>query len=415
MLYEIYNNISKFNNFNKKLLEKNSEFLDSIFQTGFNQNSISLLNNDLTKTFQSNLFLYKRLIKEYKKLPWDINTVVVNETIYNVSEEVVQKTYFCELKKFSIPKKDCKNFPILLIAPMSGHYATLLRETVRELVKYHDVYITDWLNPRDINLDKGVFGMEEYIDTIVLFSEKMPKNYSTVCVCQPTVTGFVANAYMSNKNNRKQSNLPKNIILMGGPMMLDDNENKVTLLGKEKSIDWFRQNVIYTVPNDYIGAGREVYPGFLQLFSFMSMNWSSHFNKHVDISKKYFSEDFEDLEKITDFYDEYFAVMDLDAKFYLDTIDYVFKRRLLARKQFPYKGQYYGLRDLDKKVNILTVEGEKDDISPVGQTSDIIPYLSNKNKERLIVKNVGHYGLFSGKKWRDYTSIQITDFIKKNN
>lgn len=411
MLYDFYTRAKDlnyyFNYTNNYALEATNQIKEmlSVMPLGsFPQYGLDILEGNLT--------LLERYTRIYDKKPWLLEKVTVGSKEYVIKHETVEKNPFCNLIKFSVNKTENKSHPVFLIAPMSGHYATLLKNTIMELLKEHDVYITDWINPRDVSLEEGIFTLDCYIDYIVDYSNNhMPKNYSIVCVCQPTVPVSIAIAYMSSEKSQ-DFNLPKNLILMGGPMRLDNNENDVTEFAKSKSLKWFEYNLIYKVPNKYKGAGRRVYPGFLQLSSFIYMNLNNHIQKHVDLWDLIANGEQASARKIEKFYDEYFAVMDLDAQFYLETLDRIFKKRLLNKSEFPYRKHKLGIRDISAEIDVLMIEGEKDDIAKVGQTSNIKEELKSNNKESVIFDSIGHYGLFNGGVWSSQIRPKISEFIK---
>jgi polyhydroxyalkanoate depolymerase len=289
---------------------------------------------------------------------------------------------------------------VLLIAPLSGHFATLLRATVRTMLPEHDVYITDWHNARDVPLSDGAFTFNDYTSHLIRFLEKIGPGAHMVAVCQPCVSALVAASVMAQRDNPAQ---PRSMTLMAGPIDTRVNPTKVNDLAKSKSIEWFEQNLIATVPLRYPGTFRKVYPGFVQLAAFMSMNIERHLKAHRELYDNLAKGEHEKAEVTKAFYDEYFAVLDLSAEFYLETVRLVFQEHALPAGQLEYRGEPVEPRAI-KRTMLLTVEGERDDICAVGQTaaahelcSGLRPYL----KRHHMQPGVGHYGVFSGNRWNN--------------
>jgi polyhydroxyalkanoate depolymerase len=316
---------------------------------------------------------------------------------FAVSEEVVTATPFCALRRFSRP--GLKNAPrVLLIAPMSGHLATLLRGTIRTLLRDHEVYVTCWQNARDIPLERGVFDMDDFIQHLVDFIKFLGAPSHVVAVCQPTVAALAAVAVMAEDADPDQ---PASLTLMAGPIDTRVSPTKVNEFAMSKPIEWFREKLIGTVPRKQGGAGRRVYPGFLQLAGFMSMNAERHRDAFVDLFKARVEGDSEKADRIHTFYEEYFAIMDLDAEFYLQTIETVFHQNALSEGKLLFKGRPVRPQAI-KSTFLLTVEGEKDDICAVGQTlaaQDLCSGLRPYMKAHHLQPGVGHYGVFNGRRW----------------
>ena len=261
------------------------------------------------------------------------------------------------------------------------------------MLPYHDVYVTDWVNASEVQIADGVFGLSTYIDYCIKFSKVMPSGYSAIAVCQPTVPVFVAYASLCRKNERQL--LPNSIVFMGGPMCLDGNDTEVSALALNKGQEWFKSNMIHAVPYGHKGYGRPVYPGFIQLMSFMAMNLDKHIASQWDIFSERLIDHSSARSKKEEFYDEYFAVLDLDAEFYLDTIRKVFIERNLENNKFEYRDELYGFSDLTD-LRVVSIEGSDDDIAKVGQTSDAVcrmTGISDKDKVVHIIEGVGHYGI----------------------
>jgi polyhydroxyalkanoate depolymerase len=287
---------------------------------------------------------------------------------------------------------------VLVVAPLSGHFATLLRNTVRTLLPDHDVYITDWHNARDVAPVQGTFGFDDYVDYVIRFLEALGPGAHVVAVCQPCVQALAAVAVMAANRNRAQ---PSSMTLMAGPIDTRVNPTKVNKLAMSKSIGWFERNLIARVPRKYAGARRKVYPGFVQLTAFVSMNINRHYNAHQELYEHLSNGEHEKAQIIKTFYDEYFAVLDLPAEFYLETVRWVFQEARLPKGELTYKGEPVDLKAI-RKTALLTVEGERDDICALGQTAaahDLCTGLRPHLKRHHMQAGAGHYGVFSGKRW----------------
>jgi polyhydroxyalkanoate depolymerase len=326
-----------------------------------------------------------------------INSVTVGNREVEVHEEAAHRTPFATLLHF---KKDIAMAQprVLLVAPLSGHFATLLRATVRTMLPDHDVYITDWHNARDVPLTAGRFGVDEYTDHLIKFLEVIGPGAHILAVCQPCVAALAAVAVMAQSGNRAQ---PRSMTLMAGPIDTRVNPTKVNELAKQRSIDWFERTLTASVPLRFPGAFRRVYPGFVQLVAFMSMNLERHVKAHQELYENLANGEVEKAAVTKAFYDEYFAVLDLTAEFYLETVQLIFQDHALPLGQLEWHGQRVDPSAI-RKTMLLTVEGERDDICAVGQTvaahdlcSKLRPYL----KRHHMQAGVGHYGVFSGKRW----------------
>lgn len=329
---------------------------------------------------------------------YHIDHVLIDGHPVPVSEEVAGSSPFCTLLRFRKPSITGQP-KVLVVAPLSGHFATLLRDTVRTLLVDHDVFLTDWRNAREIPLSHGDFGFDDCIEHIISFLETIGPGAHVIAVCQPCVQVLAAVAVMSESKNPAT---PRSMTLMAGPIDTRIQPTKVNELATEHPIEWFAQNVITTVPSGLPGAGREVYPGFLQLTAFMSMNGSRHVKAHNDLYMHLATGDAERASDIKTFYDEYFAVFDLPARFYLETVKRVFQDADLARGALTYKGKPVDPSAI-KKTALLTVEGEHDDICAVGQTlaaHDLCTGLKPFLKRHHLQPGAGHYGVFSGRRWR---------------
>ncbi|HLH97991.1 MAG TPA: polyhydroxyalkanoate depolymerase [Xanthobacteraceae bacterium] len=328
-----------------------------------------------------------------------IGQIKVGNRDLQVKEELAEVTPFGTLLHF---KKDTEQAqpPVLLIAPLSGHFATLLRATVRTMLPEHDVFITDWHNVRDVPLSEGQFGFDDYIAHVIHFLEVIGPGAHVVAVCQPCVAALIAVAVMAQGSNPAQ---PRSMTLMAGPIDPRVNPTKVNKLAEAKPIDWFEKNLIATVPIRYRGAFRRVYPGFVQLAAFMSMNIDRHIKAHRDLYDNLVKGEIEKARATKNFYDEYFAVLDLTAEFYLETVRLVFQEFALARGRIEFRGRKVDPNAI-RRTMLFTVEGERDDICAVGQTAaahDLCTGLRSYMKRHHMQAGVGHYGVFSGRTWEN--------------
>ena len=361
------------------------------------------------------LELFDRFTKEYPKSNFNIRKTSINKKEYYIEEEIVIEKTFCKLLHFKkFPHID--NLPkLLIVAPLSGHYATLLRGTVEGCLPFFDVYITDWANARDIPVEQGSFGFHDFIDYCIEFMHKLAPNLSVMAVCQPSVPISAAVAIMS-EDNPKSINIPTNIILIGGPVDTRVSPTKVNGYVQNNEIQWFENNVITRVPINYPGYLRQVYPGFLQLAGFMSMNMKRHIGEHIKLFQHLVKGDEENTEAHVKFYDEYLSIMDLPAEFYLETIEEVFKKHSLPSGTLVSRGRPVKLEAICKS-SLLVLEGELDDITGLGQTKaaiDLCSSIPHSRKEYHLQKQVGHYGLFNGSKFRNNIVPLIRDFCYKH-
>jgi poly(3-hydroxybutyrate) depolymerase len=338
--------------------------------------------------------------------PFGIDRIMVGNREVEVREEIAEATAFGTLLHF---KKDLDQAQprVLLVAPLSGHFATLLRSTVRTMLPEHDVYITDWHNVRDVPLAEGEFGFDDYIEHLIHFLETIGPGGHVIAVCQPCVAVLIGAAVMAASGNRAQ---PRSLCLMAGPIDTRVNPTKVNNLANGKPIEWFEQNLIATVPIRYAGALRRVYPGFVQLAAFMSMNIDRHMKADRELYDNLVKGEIEKAQTTKSFYDEYFAVLDLTAEFYLETVRLVFQEHALPRGLIAWRGRKVEPRAI-RRTMLFTVEGERDDICAVGQTSaahDLCTGLPPYMRRHHLQAGVGHYGVFSGKRWEN----QIFPIIK---
>lgn len=341
--------------------------------------------------------LISRYRLSHERPDFAIDTVRVGNRDVPVTEDVALDLPFGKLLKFS-KDVDTRQPRVLVIAPLSGHFATLLRGTVATLLQDHEVYITDWRNARDVPLEAGSFGVEDYVEYIIRFLEEIGPGAHILAVCQPCVQALVAVAVMSED---KHPATPHSMTLMAGPIDPRESPTEVNEFAVSKSLSWFQTSVISTVPARYPGGGRTVYPGFLQLFAFMAMNIDRHSSAHRKLYDHLAAGETEAAEKIKTFYDEYFAVLDMTEEFYIETIDRIFHKAELATGDFTYRSRKVDPGAI-RHTALLTVEGGRDDICSLGQTSaahDLCNTLRPHLKRHHLQANVGHYGVFNGKRW----------------
>jgi len=344
----------------------------------------------------ADVFVQARITHEAP--PFGISMVHCGNSAQPVVEEVAVDAPFGRLIHFAKPEITTPQPRMLVVAPLSGHYATLLRHTVEVLLRDHDVYITDWKNARDVPASAGRFGLSEYIDYVIAFLRHLGEGAHLLAVCQPCVPALAAVAIMAQDNDPCQ---PHTMTLMGGPIDVRAAPTVVNELAMSHSIDWFADNLISSVPWRYQGAGRRVYPGFLQLSAFMAMNLGRHFGQFRKLYQHLAQGEDADARKISDFYEEYFAVLDLTAEFYLETVEEIFQKAALATGELLHHGRRVDPSAI-RRTALLTVEGERDDICSVGQTlaaHDLCSSLRPYRKRHHMQAGVGHYGVFSGKKW----------------
>ncbi|MGD9946562.1 MAG: polyhydroxyalkanoate depolymerase [Burkholderiaceae bacterium] len=363
--------------------------------------------------------LMYRLGKEYEKPEFGLESTRIDGSEVSVVERIELSRPFCRLLKFDrlLPKALAhrRGDPaVLVFAPLSGHHATLLRDTVRALLPDHNVYITDWIDARMVPLAEGAFHLDDYIAYAIEFIRHLGPNVHLMSVCQPTVPVLAAVSLMSTMRDPK---LPQSMTMMGGPIDTRHSPTEVNNLAQQRSFDWFERSVIYRVPSRYPGMGRRVYPGFLQHAGFIAMNPGRHATSHWDFYLDLIRGDLSDAETHRQFYDEYNAVLDLPAEYYLETIDTVFQRHALPQGQWEvdFEGRRYRVAPEDiRQVALFTIEGELDDISGPGQTKAAHTLCVNipKSMQRhLTAAGAGHYGIFSGRRWRELIYPEVRAFI----
>ena len=372
--------------------------------------------------------LIYRLGKDYVKPEFGIKSIDVDGVEIAIHERIEMNKPFCELRRFKRFSDDTKTLAkikgqpvVLIVAPLSGHYATLLRDTVKTMLKEHKVYITDWRNARLVPLSEGEFHLDDYVNYVQEFIRYLQDHYGNchvISVCQPTVPVLAAVSLMASRGEK----LPLSMTMMGGPIDATKSPTAVNNLAMNKSYNWFENNVIYRVPENFPGAGRRVYPGFLQHSGFVAMNPDRHLKSHYDYFKDLIKGDDANAEAHRFFYDEYNAVLDMDADYYLETINTVFQEFKLVRGTWEVKspeGVMELVRPQDiRNIGLITIEGELDDISGSGQTQaahKLCTGLPREIMDHLEVKGAGHYGIFSGRRWRDMVYPIVKEFIARHN
>ena len=363
------------------------------------------------RTMAAGLEVFERVTRRYGKPVFGLPNTTVNGQTVAVREEIVWQKPFCNLIHFhrDLPAGTAPGPRILVVAPMSGHYATLLRGTVEALMQSADVYITDWIDARMVPVTDGNFDLDDYIDYVIEMVHHLGADTHLVAVCQPSVPVLAAVAVMEANGDPLS---PASMTLMGGPIDTRINPTAVNELAQNKPLDWFRDNVIMNVPWPQPGFMRAVYPGFLQLSGFMSMNLDRHMIAHKDFYMHLVKNDGDSAEKHRDFYDEYLAVMDLTAEFYLQTVDTVFIKHALPKGEMMHRGKLVDTKAI-RNVGLLTVEGENDDISGVGQTraaQTICPNIPDDKRMHYLQPDVGHYGVFNGSRFRKEIAPRIVAF-----
>lgn len=360
--------------------------------------------------------LLHRLGKHYEKPGFDLPTTVIDGVEVEVHEELPLVKPFCQLLHFNrqLPAQleQHRNDPtVLVFAPLSGHHATLLRDTVRTLLPHCNLYVTDWLDARLVPLGEGPFHLDDYVEYCMEFIRLLGPRVHLISVCQPTVPVLGAVSLLATADDPAR---PRTMTMMGGPIDTRRNPTQVNALAQRKPYEWFRDHVIFRVPSGYPGYQREVYPGFLQHAGFVAMNPDRHMKSHWDYYLDLVKGDQDDIDSHRRFYDEYNAVIDLPAQYYLETIRVVFQDHQLPKGTWHVRGQRVAPEDI-RDVALFTIEGELDDISGSGQTEaahDLCSGLPQSDKQHLTAAGVGHYGIFSGRRWRENIAPRIMDFIR---
>lgn len=358
--------------------------------------------------------MFENITRRYGKPEWDIESTKISGLDVPITEEIVMNRTWCDLLHFDRDERVCgKRYDpkVLIVAPMSGHYATLLRGTVKAMLPEHSVYITDWRDARDVPVAMGSFSLDDFVTEIIECVRWIGQDVHVIAVCQPAVAAVAATAVMAAM---KDECTPASLTLMGGPLDTRSNPTAVNELAKSKPIEWFKQNVIEYVPWPNAGAMRRVYPGFIQLSGFMQMNLDRHVDAHNTVFNDLIKGDCDGVDQHNTFYDEYLAVMDLPADFYLETIQRVFQEHALPEGKFTYQGELIDLGAI-RETALMTIEGERDDICGLGQTEaaqDICPNIPIEKRWHYVQPGVGHYGVFNGTRWRTEIQPRIREMIR---
>ncbi len=408
MLYQLYES-------QRALLSPFADFASASSKL-YNHPLSPFTHTPLAQRVSAGLGLMHRLSKDYEKPAFGITSVEVNGTEVAVQEQVAMTKPFCRLLRFKRFTDEAaaltrmKDQPtVLVVAPLSGHHSTLLRETVRSLLQDHKVYITDWTDARMVPADAGPFHLDDYVTYVQEFIRHVGPEVNVISVCQPTVPVLAAISLMATQGETT----PRTMTMMGGPIDARLSPTAVNNLAMNKPYEWFENNVIYRVPVNYPGNGRRVYPGFLQHTGFIAMNPDRHLTSHYDYFNDLMRGEDESAEFHRDFYDEYNAVLDMPAEYYLDTIKTVFQDFALVNGTWAVNGQLVRPQDITSTA-LLTIEGELDDISGAGQTRAAHGLCTGVPKSRQFhydVQGAGHYGIFSGRRWRELAYPVVRDFI----
>jgi len=358
----------------------------------------------------SALEVFAHATASYGKPAWNLEAIEVDGVADSVVEATVVNRPFGDLKEFYRENLPDDAPRMLVVAPMSGHYATLLRGTVERMLQNYRVFVTDWADAKTVPLHEGTFDLDDYMDYVIGFLEHIGEGAHVMAVCQPSVPVFAATAIM---NRDAHPCAPRTLTMMGGPIDTRCSPTSVNDLAMDRPIEWFRHNVIATVPMQYRGAGRRVYPGFMQLAGFMSMNLGNHMMSHYEMFKHLTVGDDESAQATKDFYDEYRSVCDMTAEFYLQTVQEVFQDHALPNGTFLHRGKRVDLGDITRTA-LLAIEGERDDISGLGQTKaalELTPRLDASKKRYYMAEGAGHYGIFNGSRWREKIAPVVEEFI----
>ncbi|MFT6557898.1 polyhydroxyalkanoate depolymerase [Sneathiella sp.] len=390
-------------------LRMSAQFQSQVLRSPFNP----MAETPQARTMAAAYELFAESTQYHGKPAFGLHETTIDGKPVPVAEEIIHRLPFGQLKHFKreTSRKDPK---IMVVAPMSGHFATLLRGTVEALLPDHDVYITDWRDASSVPLFEGGFDLNDYIDYLREFLTVLGPETHVLAVCQPGVPVLAAVALMSEEDDE---NVPLSMTLMGSPIDTRRHPTVPCKLAMDHSLEWFERTVIHHVPIVYPGAFRKVYPGFLQLGGFVSMNLDRHMEAHLKQFEHLVEGDGDSADKHRSFYSEYNAVMDLSAEYYLQTIETVFQKQLLAKGEMLYRGEQLVKPSSIKKTALLTVEGELDDISGIGQTvaaHDLCTNLAESKREHYEQEGVGHYGVFNGSKFRKYIAPRIGKFVRKH-
>jgi poly(3-hydroxybutyrate) depolymerase len=366
--------------------------------------------NGLGKNFKAFFEVLERLTRTYDNKAFNISSTLINNKSITISEKIALDKPFCELLHFKKLSKTPNQPKLLIVAPLAGHHSSLLTESVTSLLPFFDVYVTNWKDAAEVPLQLGKFDMNDYINYIIQFIKHLGHSVNIMAVCQPAVPVLAATSILSEENSPY---VPDSLTLMGGPIDARINPTEVNKFALKYNIDWFENYMISTVPANYPGFMRKVYPGFLQLLGFVNMNLEKHISSHVGLFEDLITNNIEEAEKQKKFYDRYFSVIDLSAEFYLQTIKEIFQDFSLAKGTLVSDGRKINLANI-KKSALFCIEGEHDDITGIGQTKaalDLCSNVASDKKQYHLQEGAGHYGIFSGGKFRRNIAPMITDFI----
>jgi poly(3-hydroxybutyrate) depolymerase len=394
-------------------LRANAQLLQFLFGNVWNP----MAHTPIGRTVAAACEVFERATRPYGKPDFGITETQIHGLPVPVEQQVVYRKTFCDLVHFDRDEAVAgKRYDpkVLIVSPLSGHYATLLRGTVKAMIQEHNVYITDWHDARMVPLEDGRFDLNDFIDTVIEFIRFLGPNTHVIAVCQPSVPVLAATAIMATNNDPCQ---PSSLTMMGGPIDTRRNPTVVNQLAEARDIDWFERSVISRVPFSYPGFYRRVYPGFIQLSGFMSMNLDRHLDAHVSFFNHLVEGDCDSAQQHRDFYEEFMAVMDLPAEFYLQTVQTVFKDHALPEGTLMHRGQRVDCSRI-RNTALMTVEGEKDDICGLGQTEaahDLCANVPPDEHYHYVQPGVGHYGVFNGTRWRTEIQPRIREMIRSIN
>jgi len=404
MRYQFYDQLTR----QASYIHDNLTVLHDVQASPFNPWSYTWLGRLSNATLETGI----RITRRYEKLGFNIDAVSYQGKTFPVTERIVDEMPFCNLVHFKREGVSSDN-KVLLVAPLSGHHATLLKGTVEALLEDHEVFITDWADAREVPVTDGTFSFDRYVTYLINYLEFLGEGTHMVAVCQPAVQALIATAVLSEQ---KHPCTPKSLTLMAGPIDTQQNPTRVNQFAQRYPMEWFRNFVIMAVPPGYPGEGRSVYPGFLQLGGFISMNVDTHAKKYLNFFQNLVAGKTEDTERFRAFYDEYLSVLDIPAEFYLETIERVFKNNELAEGKVTYHDRPVDFSTI-KKTALLTVEGANDDIVGIGQTEaahKICTKIPKTKRLHHVQEGAGHYGIFSGSKFQQHIRPLITHFINKH-
>ncbi len=381
----------------------------SLWQNPFNPLAYSNAGNMVAAA----LDVFAHTTRSYGKPRFGLHETIIDGKPVAVREEIVKRLPFGQLKRFR-RETDRDDPKLLIVAPMSGHFATLLRGTVEQMLPDHDVYITDWRDAKLVPQSDGRFDLDDYIDYLVYFLTEIGERAHVIAVCQPSVPALAAVSLLGSCDHPAT---PLSLTMMGGPIDTRENPTAVNQLAQNRPLSWFEQNVIATIPAQHPGAGRRVYPGFLQLAGFMSMNLGDHLMSHWEMFNHLVEGDGESAEAKKKFYEEYRSVADMTAEFYLQTVETVFQTHALPKGEMLYRGKQAITPAKITSTALMAVEGERDDISGIGQTRAALTLASGlpeAMKNYMLVEGVGHFGIFNGRAWRERVAPAVKDWIARN-